>query len=153
MWFIYKLNERNLTEELYFYFCSMFVTSCKRLRIMKGTEARGVWETKKLVWKVFWCEGKKKTNNLSACVFGRTNEFLNHCGVCYAMCYHEHAYLKLCSKEGKWKIQCSFLVSSNISIRGGMLLFPLFFFLHVSNERSQRDLLKWKGIEKGDILV
>jgi hypothetical protein len=105
--------EWNRTElYFFFYFCSMFVTSCKRLRIMKGSEARGVWETKLLrKVKCFWCDGRKKTNNLSACVIGRTNVKDFWITVEYAMPSAQHTYLKLCSKEGKWKIQCSFLVS------------------------------------------
>lgn len=64
---LYELNSiwQNRT------FCSMFVTSCKRLRIMKGSEARGlgcgVWETKplKLPWAEKKCFGVKRNHAFS----------------------------------------------------------------------------------------
>jgi hypothetical protein len=40
------------THSTFYFICSMFATSCKRLRIMKGAEARGlgcgVWEKKNM---------------------------------------------------------------------------------------------------------
>ena len=61
--------ELNLTEP--YFLCSMFVTSCKRLRIMKGSEARGlgcgVWGTKplRLLWAEKKCFGVKGNHALS----------------------------------------------------------------------------------------
>jgi len=39
---VYKNTQRENLVFLVFFFCSMFVISCKRLRIMKGSEARGL---------------------------------------------------------------------------------------------------------------